>query len=103
MPNSQSVYKPNEPIGERVARVETLLHTMLKTFNDRFDSIEQGFNQKFAQIKQEQDCIKSDINLLKDAEGERLKYLKNKTVEYIVMAILGIIIGALGKAFIGGA
>lgn len=100
---------PNNTIGERLARVEvilprveSLIKDVLRTVDNRFDHLERSFSERFAEVKREQDVIKDEINALKDAEGERLKYLKNKTVEYVLMAILGIIIGALGKAFLGG-
>ena len=100
---------PNNTIGERLARVEVILprvenliKDVLRTVDSRFDHLERSFSDRFAEVKREQDYIKDELNALKDAEGVRLKYLKNKTVEYVLMAILGIIIGALGKAFLGG-
>lgn len=90
--------------GERLMRVEVLLHNMLDSFTERFDRLEAGYNKRFDQIRVEQDCIKVEIQALKDVEGKRLVGLKGKAIEYLMIAALGGIIGILTKMlFTGGA
>lgn len=102
MPTRKTSSTPSSQ-GERLMKVEILLQNMLENFTDRFDRLESSINQRFAKIKEEQDGIKSDIRAIREEEGNQLKMLKNRAIEYVMIAILAGIIGALGKAlFTGG-
>ena len=102
MPNENYGTQTTQSTGERLVRVETLIQNMFTNFTERFDRIERMYSIRFAEVQAEQDLIQESIKALREEEGQQLKTLKNKAVEYIMIAGLSGIITLLATALFKG-
>lgn len=102
MPTENYGQQNIQSTGERLVRVETLIQNMSTNITERFDRIERMYSIRFAEIQAEQDSIQESLKALREQEGENLKGLKNKAVEYVMIAGLSGIITLLATALFKG-
>ena len=93
----------------RLTRVEALLESVLmgqerleKQFNARFDHFERRYDAKLEKISELQNCIDDDLTAHRLEDGENFKQLKQRALQYIVITIIGALLGAVLVNIIGG-
>lgn len=97
-----TTYSNDSKYGERIAGVEVLLKHVLEgqvkleiQINNRFDKFEQRYEKRLEQLVD--DCQKLDAQLVShEMEEARIyKSLKNRIIEYIVIAVVASIIASI--------